>query len=244
LLYVLENKIIQVKNLYKKYGNLIAVDNVSFDVYKGEIFGLLGSNGAGKTTTLEIIETLKDETSGDVIVGGFSINENIHEIRKLIGVQLQDAGFYPRLTISQLLDLFAGLYNMSIQKQKILDLVGLRDKANEIVKNLSGGQKQRFSLAITLMNSPKIVFLDEPSVGLDPNSRIHLWEVIRRINKEGTTVVLTTHYMEEAHRLCDRVAIMEKGEISALDTPDRLIKQYGVEETERELEQVYLKITK
>jgi len=213
-------------------------------VYKGEIFGLLGSNGAGKTTTLEIIETLKDETSGDVIVGGFSINENIHEIRKLIGVQLQDAGFYPRLTISQLLDLFAGLYNMSIQKQKILDLVGLRDKANEIVKNLSGGQKQRFSLAITLMNSPKIVFLDEPSVGLDPNSRIHLWEVIRRINKEGTTVVLTTHYMEEAHRLCDRVAIMEKGEISALDTPDRLIKQYGVEETERELEQVYLKITK
>lgn len=215
--------IIVVKDLVKKYGDLTAVNNIHFEVFEGEIFGLLGPNGAGKTTTLEIIETLREETSGDVLINGISINEDKNAIKQLIGVQLQQAGFYPNLNLLELLDLFAGLYNVDIDKYAILDSVQLRDKAKARYDKMSGGQKQRFSIATTLINKPKVVFLDEPTTGLDPQARRNLWELIKSIRDMGTTIVITTHYMEEAEYLCDRVGIMDRGTIIAIDTTDNLI---------------------
>jgi ABC-2 type transport system ATP-binding protein len=215
--------IIQVKNLTKNYGELRAVQDVSFNVFEGEIFGLLGPNGAGKTTTLEIIETLRDETSGEVFIDGYSINKDQEEIKKIIGVQLQQAGFYPNLTLVEILRLFADLYGASIDPLEILKLVNLEDKAKAKYDKMSGGQKQRFSIATTLINQPRVVFLDEPTTGLDPQARRNLWDLIKNIRAQGTTVVLTTHYMDEAEVLCDRIAIMDKGKIIALDSPDELI---------------------
>jgi len=215
--------IIEVKDLVKKYEELIAVQGISFEVYEGEIFGLLGPNGAGKTSTLEIIETLRKQTSGEVFVKGLSTRTHAGEIKKLIGVQLQAAGYYPNLTLSELLRLFAGLYNVNINVDTMLKRVGLEERPKAKYKDLSGGQKQRFSICTTLINRPKIVFLDEPTTGLDPQARRNLWELIREIRNEGTTVVLTTHYMDEAEYLCDRVAIVERGKIISLDTPERLI---------------------
>lgn len=215
--------IIKVNNLVKSYDDLVAVNGISFEVYENEIFGLLGPNGAGKTSTLEIIETLRDETEGDVEVDGFSINKEPQEIKKIIGVQLQQAGFYPNLTLSEVLDLFAGLYNVSINNIELLKKVGLADKLKAKYKELSGGQKQRFSIATTLVNKPKIIFLDEPTTGLDPQARRNLWELIKEIREEGTTIVLTTHYMEEAEYLCDRVGIMDRGRLMKLDTPNKLV---------------------
>jgi ABC-2 type transport system ATP-binding protein len=215
--------VIQVKNLVKHYSEIKAVNGISFDVFRGEIFGLLGPNGAGKTTTLEIIETLRKKTSGEVIVAGYSIDENAEAIKQCIGVQLQAANYYPNLTLNQLLDLFAGLYNTTVDKPEILKLVGLADRSKSKYKELSGGQKQRFSLSTTLINKPQIVFLDEPTTGLDPQARRNLWELIKNIRSEGTTVVITTHYMDEAETLCDRVAIIEKGQIISLDSPTNLI---------------------
>ena len=217
------NLIIQVRNLVKHYGPLHAVNDISFDVYEGEIFGLLGPNGAGKTTTLEIIETLREKTSGEVLVKGLSVDLDANKIKKIIGVQLQAAGYYPSLTLVELIRLFAGLYNISVDPKTMLRLVGLEDRAKTKYKELSGGQKQRFSICTTLINNPKIVFLDEPTTGLDPQARRNLWELIRQIRDKGTTVVITTHYMDEAENLCDRVAIIEQGKIIALDTPDTLI---------------------
>lgn len=215
--------IIEVKNLVKVYNELIAVQGISFEVYEGEIFGLLGPNGAGKTTTLEIIETLRTQTSGEVLVEGFSVRTHAGEIKKRIGVQLQAAGYYPNLTLAELLKLFAGLYNVRIDVNHMLQRVGLADRSKAKYKILSGGQKQRFSICTTLINKPKIVFLDEPTTGLDPQARRNLWELIREIRAQGTTVVITTHYMDEAEYLCDRVAIVEKGKIISLDTPEKLI---------------------
>jgi len=215
--------IIEVKNLVKVYDELVAVQGISFDVYEGEIFGLLGPNGAGKTTTLEIIETLRAPTSGEVLVEGFSVKSHSNEIKKRIGVQLQAAGYYPNLTLAELLRLFAGLYNVRIDVNQMLQRVGLADRHKAKYKILSGGQKQRFSICTTLINKPKIVFLDEPTTGLDPQARRNLWELIRETRAQGTTVVITTHYMDEAEYLCDRVAIVEKGKIISLDTPERLI---------------------
>jgi len=215
--------IIRVVNLRKQYPEITAVDGISFEVYKGEIFGLLGPNGAGKTTTLEIIETLRPKSSGEVTVSGYSVDDNHNAIKQCIGVQLQAANYYPNLTLSQLLDLFAGLYNAEIDKTQILTLVGLQDRIKSKYKELSGGQKQRFSIATTLINKPEIVFLDEPTTGLDPQARRNLWELIQQIRSDGTTVVITTHYMDEAEELCDRVAIIEKGKIISLDTPSNLI---------------------
>jgi ABC-2 type transport system ATP-binding protein len=217
------NPIIQVQNLVKHYGQLHAVNDLSFDVYEGEIFGLLGPNGAGKTTTLEIIETLREKTSGQVFVNGLSIDKDINKIKKIIGVQLQAAGYYPSLTLVELLQLFSGLYNAEIDPDRMLKRVGLEDRKKTKYKELSGGQKQRFSICTTLINNPKIVFLDEPTTGLDPQARRNLWELIIQIRDHGTTVVITTHYMDEAENLCDRVAILEQGKIIALDTPDQLI---------------------
>jgi ABC-2 type transport system ATP-binding protein len=215
--------IIKVENLTKKYGDFEAVKGLSFEVYPGEIFGLLGPNGAGKSTTLEIIETLREKTSGKVMVNGFDIEKDADEIKKIIGVQLQTAGFYPGLNLVELLDLFAGLYNEAIDPMGILDSVNLRDKAKAKFKELSGGQKQRFSIATTLINKPKLIFLDEPTTGLDPQARRNLWDLIRSIRDSGTTVVITTHYMDEAEILCDRVAIVDSGKLIAINTPDQLI---------------------
>jgi ABC-2 type transport system ATP-binding protein len=215
--------IISVKDLVKKYGDFEAVKGISFDVYEGEIFGLLGPNGAGKSTTLEIIETLRDKTGGSISVNGIDLDRHPNEIKKIIGVQLQTSGFYPGLNLVELIQLFAGLYNTKVNSLELLDMVNLRDKAKAKVKELSGGQKQRFSIATTLINDPKIIFLDEPTTGLDPQARRHLWDLIRQIRDRGTTVIITTHYMDEAELLCDRVAIIDSGRIVALESPDRLI---------------------
>ena len=215
--------IIGVKNLVKKYGQFEAVKGISFDVHEGEIFGLLGPNGAGKSTTLEIIETLREKTSGEVTVNGFNLDEDPNEIKKVIGVQLQASGFYPGLTLVELIHLFSGLYNHNVDPMALLKTVNLEDKAKNKYKELSGGQKQRFSIATTLINKPRIIFLDEPTTGLDPQARRNLWDLITDIRKQGTTIIITTHYMDEAEVLCDRVAIIDAGRIIALDTPDKLV---------------------
>ena len=217
------NSIIQVKNLVKKYDDLTAVDGISFEVGKGEIFGLLGPNGAGKTTTLEIMETLRDKTSGEVLIDGLSIDKDQNQIKKIIGVQLQSAGYYPNLYLTELIELFAGLYNVETNPDKMLKLVDLQEKKKSKYKDLSGGQKQRFSICTTLINDPKIIFLDEPTTGLDPQARRNLWELIKKIKAKGTTIMLTTHYMDEAEVLCDRVGIIDNGQIITIDTPDNLI---------------------
>lgn len=219
----MKNKIISVKNLKKNYGSFEAVKGISFDVYEGEIFGLLGPNGAGKSTTLEIIETLKDKTSGEVIVNGLNLDTTPHEIKKIIGVQLQTSGFYPGLNLIELIHLFGGLYNQPVEPMELLRLVNLEDKAKNKFKDMSGGQKQRFSIATTLINKPKIIFLDEPTTGLDPQARRNLWDLIVDIRAKGTTVIITTHYMDEAEQLCDRIAIMDEGKIISLDSPDKMI---------------------
>jgi ABC-2 type transport system ATP-binding protein len=219
----MKNKIISVKNLKKNYGSFEAVKGISFDVYEGEIFGLLGPNGAGKSTTLEIIETLKDKTSGEVIVNGLNLDTAPHEIKKIIGVQLQTSGFYPGLNLVELIHLFGGLYNQPVDPMELLRLVNLEDKAKNKFKDMSGGQKQRFSIATTLINKPKIIFLDEPTTGLDPQARRNLWDLIVDIRAKGTTVIITTHYMDEAEQLCDRIAIMDEGKIISLDSPDKMI---------------------
>jgi ABC-2 type transport system ATP-binding protein len=217
------NTIITVKDLVKNYGNFSAVKGISFDVYEGEIFGLLGPNGAGKSTTLEIIETLRSKTSGEITVCGMNLDKEPENIKKLIGVQLQSSGYYPGLSLIQLIELFAGLYNEDIDPLALLQLVNLTDKAKNKFKDLSGGQKQRFSIATTLINKPKIVFLDEPTTGLDPQARRNLWDLIRNIREKGATVIITTHYMDEAEQLCDRIAIIDEGKIISLDSPDKMI---------------------
>lgn len=242
--------IISVKDLVKKYGQFEAVKGISFDVLEGEIFGLLGPNGAGKSTTLEIIETLRDKTAGEVTVQGFNLDTDPNEIKKIIGVQLQTSGFYPGLNLLELIDLFAGLYNRSVNARELLKSVNLEDKAKNKYKELSGGQKQRFSIATTLINQPRIIFLDEPTTGLDPHARRNLWELIKNIRAQGTTVIITTHYMDEAEVLCDRIAIIDTGKIIALDTPDKLIDELVATGFERpkevkkaNLEDVFIHLT-
>ncbi|WP_243751681.1 ABC transporter ATP-binding protein [Niastella caeni] len=215
--------IISVKDLIKNYGQFEAVKGISFDVIEGEIFGLLGPNGAGKSTTLEIIETLREKTAGEVWVNGFNLDKEPNSIKQIIGVQLQTSGFYPGLNLVELIELFAGLYNRKIVARDLLKMVNLEDKAKSKFKELSGGQKQRFSIATTLINDPKIIFLDEPTTGLDPQARRNLWDLIKSIRAKGTTVIITTHYMDEAEVLCDRIAIIDAGRIVALATPDKLI---------------------
>jgi len=182
----MQNTIISVKNLRKNYGTFEAVKDISFDVQEGEIFGLLGPNGAGKSTTLEIIETLREKTSGQVMVDGFDLDKNAGDIKKIIGVQLQSSGFYPGLKLLELVELFSGLYNRKVVALDLLKLVNLEDKARSKYKELSGGQKQRFSIATTLINNPRIVFLDEPTTGLDPQARRNLWQLIKDIRDKGT----------------------------------------------------------
>lgn len=244
------NPIISVNNLVKNYGTFTAVNDISFEVYENEIFGLLGPNGAGKTTTLEIMETLKQKTSGQVHIAGYDVDTYPNEIKKNIGVQLQSAGYYPNLNLTELIELFAGLYNVKINVHELLQRVTLADKARNKYKELSGGQKQRFSIATTLINTPRIIFLDEPTTGLDPQARRNLWELIKELKQQGTTVVITTHYMDEAEELCERIAIMDAGKIIQLNTPEKLIDdllQKGFQRVKKtkdaNLEDVFLNLT-
>jgi ABC-2 type transport system ATP-binding protein len=242
--------IIEVRDLVKKYGDFTAVRGVSFAVESGETFGILGPNGAGKTTTLEMIESLKKPTAGIILVDGHDVQKNAHYVKSIIGVQLQASTFFEGLTLVELIDTFAAMYNREVDAMKLLEEVQLTDKATSQVKELSGGQKQRMSIAIGLVNDPKILFLDEPTTGLDPQARRNLWELVQMVKQKGKTVVLTTHYMDEAEVLCDRVAIMDAGKIIALDTPRALIHQLlntgfkkEVIQQQADLEDVFLSFT-
>ncbi|HRN78709.1 MAG TPA: ABC transporter ATP-binding protein [Ferruginibacter sp.] len=246
----MQEPIIVVKDLHKDYGNLHAVKGISFEVHPGEIFGLLGPNGAGKSTTLEILETLRTKTSGYVMIGGYNLDTNPASIKKMIGVQLQTSGYYPGLNLIELIQLFAGLYNAKVNAKELLQLVNLEDKAKVMYKSLSGGQKQRFSIATTLIHQPRLVFLDEPTTGLDPQARRNLWDLIRSIRNKGATVILTTHYMDEAEQLCDRIAIMHEGSIIKLASPDAMIDELIQDGFERpkqvkaaNLEDVFIHLT-
>ncbi len=232
------SKVIEVINLKKVYplpkqdrldrndgqDTFEAIKGTSFEVSEGEIFGILGPNGAGKTTTLEIMEGLKEQTSGTVKILNLDNIKDSPVIKKQIGVQLQSSEYLHLMSLSELLTLFAGLYGKTADIEKLLGFVNLEDKKNSLVKDLSGGQKQRFTLASSLVNDPKIVFLDEPTTGLDPRARRDVWDLIKKINESGITIVLTTHYMEEAEFLCDRVAIMDSGKILAINNPKSLIE--------------------
>ena len=216
--------IIEVRGLTKIYGSLIAVDNVSFDVREGEVFSLLGPNGAGKTTTVEMIEGIRKQTKGEIKVFGGKLDRKVKE---KIGVLPQEFQSMERLTVRETLEYFSSFYNKSMDIDELIEMVGLTEKKNTLYKNLSGGQKRALGVAIALVNDPSLIFLDEPTTGLDPAARRNLWRAIKKLKKEGKTVFLTTHYMEEAEYLADRVAIMHHGKIIAIDEPYKLIEKYG-----------------
>ena len=218
------NNIIEVQDLTKRYGGKAVVDTISFSVRQGEIFGVLGPNGAGKTTTLEMIEALRPIDGGTVTVDGLDVGRDADKIKHIIGIQLQSSAFFEKITLREQLLMFASFYGKKVDPLELLRLVDLEEKANSYPEKLSGGQKQRFSIASALVNEPKVLFLDEPTTGLDPQARRNLWELIQGIKEQGITIVLTSHYMEEAELLCDRLAIMDNGKIIALDTPKKLIK--------------------
>jgi ABC-2 type transport system ATP-binding protein len=215
--------IIRVADLRKHYGEVKAVDGVSFEVARGEVFGMLGPNGAGKTTTIEVLEGLRPPDSGTVEVLGLDVRANPQAIKERIGVQLQSVSLYPRLTVRELLDLFGTFFSRRVPTQQLIDAVDLGDRADAWSLNLSGGQQQRLSIALALVNDPELVFLDEPTTGLDPQARRSLWDLIRGLQGRGKTVMLTTHYMEEATELCDRVAIMDHGHILEMGPVSELI---------------------
>lgn len=242
--------IIQVEGLRKSYGDLKAVDGVSFAVGAGEVFGILGPNGAGKTTTVEILEGMREPDSGTALVNGIDVQKYPREVKKIIGIQLQSSAFFDRLNLAEILDVMASIYRRQINAMELLGTVELADRAKSLFRDLSGGQKQRFSVASTLVNDPVLLFLDEPTTGLDPQARRHMWELIQRFKSEGRTVLLTTHYMEEAAELCDRVAIMDHGKIVAIDRPAALVDNLISRGFEKErveslanLEDVFLDIT-
>jgi len=216
-----------VEGLTKRYGDLKAVDGISFSIAKGEIFGLVGPNGAGKTTTLEILEGLRPCDAGTLTVAGVDVRRDAKALRQLIGVQLQATALFERLTVLETLEVFGALYERSLPGTDLLKMVHLEEKEDEWTEKLSGGQRQRLAVALALVNDPRVVFLDEPTTGLDPQARRSLWEVIADLRRTGKTILLTTHYMEEAERLCDRVAIMDHGKILGLDTPRKLVLGLG-----------------
>lgn len=215
---------IEVRDLKKRYGTKQAVDGVSFDVKKGEIFGILGPNGAGKTTTLEMMETMRPIDSGEVVINGINVEDNPQKIKNIIGIQPQEAAFMDKVKLTEHLEQLASAYGTKVNAQKLLAEVDLSEKAKSYAENLSGGQRQRFSIIASMVHDPTVFFMDEPTTGLDPQARRNLWDLIRAIRDKNVTVVLTTHYMEEAETLCDRVAIMDNGKVIALDTPKKLIK--------------------
>jgi ABC-2 type transport system ATP-binding protein len=242
--------IVRVHDLRKRYGSLQAVDGVSFEISEGEVFGILGPNGAGKTTTLEMIEGMRPIDSGSAVVDGIDVSRDPRAVKSRIGIQLQASSFFDELNLVELLELFGHLYGRVVDAMALLADVELTDKARSQVRTLSGGQKQRFSIAAALVNEPRVLFLDEPTTGLDPQARRHLWGLVRQIRDRGHTIVLTTHYMEEAEELCDRVAIMDTGRIIALDKPLALIdallgRGFTKERVERlaNLEDVFIDLT-
>src|SRR5512140_548322 len=215
--------VIRVDGLRKYYGDVKAVDGVSFEVGKGEVFGMLGPNGAGKTTTIEVLEGLRNPDAGKVTVFGLDVTSHADSIKERIGVQLQTVSLYPRLTVKELLELFSAFYKKRVPVQKLIDSVDLGERADARSMNLSGGQQQRLSIALALVNDPELVFLDEPTTGLDPAARRALWDLVKGLQSQGKSVMLTTHYMEEATELCDRVAIMDHGHILEMGPVAELI---------------------
>lgn len=242
--------IIEVDNLTKRYGDTTTVKGISFSVREGEVFGILGPNGAGKTTTLEMIEALRTVDSGSVTLDGIDVTKHPQKIRRIVGIQLQSSSFYDKITLREQLTMFASFYGKKVDPLELLRSVELEDKANSYPEKLSGGQKQRFSIASALVNEPRVLFLDEPTTGLDPQARRHLWDLIKAIKRRGITVILTSHYMEEAQLLCDRLAIMDNGTIIAMDSPKNMIKDLvrrGFKKPEvvepADLEDVYIDLT-
>jgi ABC-2 type transport system ATP-binding protein len=242
--------IVSVRDLRKNYGPIEAVAGISFDVQQGEVFALLGPNGAGKTTTVEILEGLRQADSGSATVAGVDVTRDPSGVKSRIGVQLQSSAFPENFLTREIVDLFALFYERKVDAMALLRAVGLEDKAKQRSEKLSGGQRQRLSIAVAMVNEPQVLFLDEPTTGLDPQARRNLWELIRDIRKRGTTVFLTTHYLEEAEVLCDRVAIMDAGRIIALDSPHALITQLlgrgfskPVLQQQANLEDVFLDLT-
>jgi ABC-2 type transport system ATP-binding protein len=217
--------IVKVEGLTKSYDGKNVVDGISFEVKRGEIFGILGPNGAGKTTTLEMLEALRPIDGGSATIDGIDVAKNPYDIRKIIGVQPQSPSFQDKTKLSELIELFAAAYGEKVNVDEFLADVNLADKKNSFVENLSGGQKQRFSIAAALVHSPTVFFLDEPTTGLDPQARRNLWQLVTDVRDRGVTVIITTHYMDEAEVLCDRIAVMDAGKIVKLDTPKNLIKQ-------------------
>ena len=215
--------IVTVRDLRKRYGDIEAVRGISFEVQEGEIFGLLGPNGAGKTTTVEILEGLRKADGGDAIVDGIDVSKEPQRAKERVGVQLQQSAFPENFTAKETVDLFALCYGVKVDALALLRQVDLADKAGQRQEKLSGGQRQRLSIATALVNRPRVLFLDEPTTGLDPQARRNLWELVRQIRGSGTTVFLTTHYMDEAEVLCDRVAVMDHGQIIAMDPPRTLV---------------------
>jgi len=225
---MLEQDVIIVEGLRKHYGNVKAVDDVSFHVQMGEIFGMVGPNGSGKTTTIECIEGLRIPDEGSLRVMGLDPQREVYELRERTGVQLQSSNLPNRMRVEEAMDLFASLYRQPTDWHPLLNELGLTDKRRAFYSQLSGGQKQRLFVALALINRPEILFLDELTTGLDPQARRATWDLVREIQARGTTIFLTTHFMEEAERLCDRVAILDHGQIVALDTPQNLVNRLGV----------------
>lgn len=215
---------IEVKNLTKRYGDKVTVDGISFSVKKGEIFGILGPNGAGKTTTLEMMETLRHIDGGSVMIDGINVAKHPQKVKYLIGVQPQSPGFQDKTKLAEVVEMFAAAYGEKVDVMQFLRDVDLEEKANSYVEQLSGGQKQRLSITTALVHGPKVFFLDEPTTGLDPQARRNLWQLIEKIRDRGVSVIITTHYMDEAELLCDRLAVMDNGKIIAEGTPKQLIK--------------------
>jgi len=242
--------IVSVEGLRKRYGDIEAVAGVTFDVKQGEVFALLGPNGAGKTTTVEILEGLREADDGKATVAGVDVRKDPSGVKERIGVQLQSSAFPENFLAKEIVDLFALFYRRKVDSMALLRAVGLEDRAKQKSEKLSGGQRQRLSIAVAMVNEPQVLFLDEPTTGLDPQARRNLWELIREIRKRGTTVFLTTHYLDEAEVLCDRVAIMDAGKIIALDSPRALIGSLlargfskPVVQQQANLEDVFLDLT-
>jgi ABC-type multidrug transport system, ATPase component len=219
-----EEIVVEVKDLVKAYGDVKAVRGISFNIAKGEVFGMLGPNGAGKSTTVEIIEGLRRADSGSATVLGINISKDTRTVKERIGVQSQSPALFPDLQVKEIINFFRSLYKKSVPTSQIIDLASLQESRDILFRNLSGGQQQRLSVALAFVNDPEIIVLDEPTTGLDPQARRAMWEVIENFRNSGKTVLLTTHYMEEAQRLCDRIAIMDYGKIIALSSPQQLIE--------------------
>jgi len=234
-------KMIEVKGLTKTYGSLKAVQGIDFYVNQGEIFGLLGPNGAGKTTSIEMMEGLREIDAGEVLINQLSVTKDKQKIKQIIGIQLQSTSLFELLTVEETLKLYASFYTHTLSVEYILEKMNLVEKRSDYVKGLSGGQKQRLAIGLALIHDPKVVFLDEPTTGLDPQARRSLWDVVQQLKEEGKTILLSTHYMEEANVLCDRLAIMDQGKIIALDTPEALIRSLNQEGAT--LEDVFLQLT-